>query len=445
MDNNIEYFKLLESKTKKSSQYFETAKKSILGGIASALHKGDYEPYPIFIESGKGSKLYDVDGNEYIDYVGGFGPTILGYCPQAVNDAVIDQASRGAQFAAPTKSLNDLSDKIASIVPCAELVSYQSTGTEACIVAVRFARAYTGKNKIIKFEGNYHGWSEELYISTAASSLAQLGPRNNPWKIRQSAGQTERVTEDVIILPWNDLEVVEQAINRHGHEIAAVILEPVMCNCEPIMPKPGYLEGLRKITADNDVLLIFDEIITGFRLALGGAQEYYKVKPDISTFGKAAAGGFQIAGVVGRKEVMQTGVNPVGTFNGNPIAVAACQATIRELEKPLVYENMARITKRLIDGVNEIGKKKGVTLYSGGLASIWQIEFGIKGPMSEYRDNFKVDKVSYQKFRTAGLAKGIRFHPTRGRLYVSAAHSDKDVDKTLMVIDELIINLFKTT
>ena len=442
MDSKVRNTEFWGARTARSKEYFERAKKSILGGIASHLHKAEYEEYPIYIERGKGSRIYDVDGNEYIDYMGAYGPMILGYCPQAIGKAVIEQIGKGSQFAAPTESLNELSEKLTEVIPCADLVSYQSTGTEAIMVAFRFARAYTGKDKIVKFEGHYHGWSDEAQISTSAASLKQLGPRNRPWKIRGSAGQPEKSTQDIIVLPWNDLEIVEKTIKRQGHEIAAIITEPIMANCEPIFPKPGYLEGLRELTAENDIVLIFDEIITGFRLSLGGAQEYYKVTPDLSTFGKAAGGGFQIAGVVGKREIMETGVHPLGTFNANPVAVAACIATIRELEKPGVYEHMARITRRLTEGVTEIAKQKAITLYCGGEVSIWQLAFGIKERMNEYRDNFKVDKIAYQKFRMRALGRGIRFHSSRGRFYTSAAHTDEDVDKTLSVVEELLDEIF---
>ena len=275
-------------------------------------------------------------------------------------------------------------------------------------------------------------------ISVGAASLTQLGPRNKPWKVMGSAGQPEKSTQDIIVLPWNDLEIVKKAIKRQGHEIAAIITEPIMANCEPVFPKSGYLDGLREVTAENDIVLIFDEIITGFRLSLGGAQQHYKVTPDLSTFGKAAALGFQIAGVAGKRAIMETGVHPTGTFNANPIAVAACKATIAELEKPGVYDHMARLTRGLTDGITEIAEEKGISLYCGGEESIWQLAFGIKERMNDYRDNFKVDKVAYQKFRTEGLKRGIRFQPIRGRFYTSAAHTDEDVDKTLSVVEELL-------
>ena len=430
-------------KTDKSKELFERAKESIVGGVASSLHKSEYEQYPIYIERGKGSKLYDVDGNEYIDYMAGFGPMILGYCPAAIGEAVIEQIAKGSQFAAPTESLNDVSKKLTEIIPCADLVSYQGTGTEANMVVFRMVRAYTGKDKIIKFEGHYHGWSDEEMISFAPDSIKMMGPRSKPWKTLASAGQRVNAAEDILVLPWNDLALVKKTLKRQKHEIAAIITEPIMCNCEVVYPKPGYLEGLREVTAENDVLLIFDEIITGFRLSLGGAQEYYKITPDVCSFGKAVAGGFPLAGVAGKREIVGADVHPVGTFNANPISIAACKATIKELEKPGIYDHMATLTKRLTEGINEIAKKRNITLYCEGVESIWQLAFGIRERMSDFRDNFKANKIDYQIFRKGCLERGIRFHPSRGRFYTSAAHTDEDVDRTLSVADEVLSQISK--
>ena len=424
--------------TSKSRQFFEQVKETLVDGVASALHKTESEQYPIYIERGLGSKLYDVDGNEYIDYLGAYGPMILGYCPPAVGQAVIKQIGRGSQFAAPFELLNELSNKLVQVLPCAELISYQSSGTEANMLAFRLARAYTGKDKIIKFEGHYHGWSDEELVSYASDSLKIMGPRNRPWKLKGSAGQSDRVLKDIIVLPWNDLNLVREVVKRQGHEIAAIITEPVMCNCEPILPNPDYLKGLLEITRNSEIILIFDEVITGFRLALGGAQAYYDVVPDMCTFGKAVAGGYPLAGVAGKREIMESGVHPVGTFNANPIAVSAGFATIRELEKPGIYEKMSRITLRLTQGITAIADQKGIDLFCAGITSIWQLQFGITAPMTDYRDTFKVNKLAYQKFRMMCLERGIRFHPMRGRFYTSAAHTEEDVDQTLEIVEEAL-------
>lgn len=235
---------------------------------------------------GKGSKLYDVDGNEYIDYVLGFGPMLLGYCPPAVDRAVAEQLRRGSHFSAPTEDLKRLSQRLVEIIPSAELVAYQNSGTEVVMYALRLARAYTGKYKIVKFEGQYHGWSDEEKVSIDASCVEELGDRENPRKILHTKGQRLSSAEDLIVLPWNDLPALERTLAARGGEIAAVLMEPCMCDSGPILPKPGYLEGVREVTRKYGVLLIFDEVITGFRLALGGAQAYYGVTPDLSTFAK---------------------------------------------------------------------------------------------------------------------------------------------------------------
>ena len=429
-------------KTDKSRALFEDAKKLFVGGVASSLHKSAYEEHPIYIESGKGSKVYDADGNEYIDYLGGYGPMILGYSPPAVNAAVREQLEKGALFAGPTESINEVSGKIIENVPCAELVTYQNTGTEAVMLAFRIARSYTGKDKIIRFEGHYHGWSDEAMISDAPASLTMMGPRNRPWQVLGSYGQRKEAGEDIIVLPWNDLELVKKTIQRHGHEIAAIIMEPVMCNCEVVYPKENYLKGLRELTAENDIVLIFDEVITGFRLSLGGAQQYFNVTPDLCTFGKAVAGGLTLSSIAGKSEIMNSGVKPRGTFNANPISVAACKATLSELGKPGVYHNVERLTKKLTEGINEIAEKKGITLFCSGIASIWQVAFGIKEKLNDYRDSFRVDKMPYQTLRRGALDRGIRLHPTRGREYISTAHTDEDIEKTLSVIEEVLYEMF---
>jgi len=429
--------------TQTSATLHQEAVGALVGGVASALHKSPDEDYPIYIDHGKGSKIYDIDGNEYIDYLGAYGPMILGFCPPAIDKAVIEQVKRGSHFAAPFKELNEVSIALRDIIPCAELVTYTMTGTEANMLAFRFARAFTGKSKIIKFEGHYHGWLDEGVISLNADSINAMGPRNKPWKTKWSPGQLDEYVSELIVLPWNDLDLLEETMERHGHNIAAVVTEPVMFNCEPVEPKQDFLKGLREITKKNDVLLIFDEIITGFRLALGGAQEYFGITPDLSTFGKAVAAGYPLAGVAGRKEILESGVHPVGTFNANPILIAACKATLSELKKPGFYSEMKRITLMLVEGINALAEKHGMVLYCHAVESVWQITFGITEPLVDYRDGFKVDKDLYHRFRMKMLKRGVRVHPTRSRQYMTSAHTEQDVEQTLAIIDEVFIELNK--
>ena len=422
--------------TEKSKLLYDQAQNYIVGGIASTMHKSEMEGYPIYVEKGKGSHVIDVNGNEYIDYLGGYGPILLGFTPDSVMKAVIDQVSEGTLYAAPFNKLNAVSKKIIEMIPCAERVLYETTGTEAVMLALRIARAFTGKEKIVRFEGHYHGWADELLVSNAPNSLKMMGPRNRPWKVMGSSGQRAGSVEDVIVVPWNDIDILKQVIKRQGHEIAAIITEPVMLNCEVVTPLPGYLESLKELCESNEIILIFDEIITGFRLALGGAQDYYKVKPDLSTFAKSVASGYPLAGVVGRKGVMESNVHPLGTFNGNPISIAACEATIKELTKPGFYTKLDQITDRITKGITEISNRLGIILNCAHVGSIWWIQFGVSEPLKEYRDSFKVDKLKYQKLRELCQQRGLRLHPTRGRLYTSAAHTDEDVDRTLEIFEE---------
>jgi glutamate-1-semialdehyde 2,1-aminomutase len=413
-----------------------------VGGVASNLHIGPDEDFAQYIERGSGCRVWDVDGNEYIDFVGGFGPLILGYCPPAVDAAVKEQMSRGTQFAAPHPLLNVVSRELTELIPCADAVAYQNTGTEANMLAYRLVRGYTGKNKILKFEGHFHGWADEQVVSHAPGSLEMMGPRAAPRPTLGSVGQHPGSGDDLVIVPWNDLELLDTKLTQHRHELAAVFTEPIMFNAEIVFPEPGFLEGLRDLTTRHDVPLVFDEVITGFRLALGGAQEYYGVIPDLCVVSKAMAGGYPIACVAGRRDIMETDVFHQGTFNANPISVAACHATLGELKRPGVYEGMDALTARLIDGIGAAAKRHGIRLHCDGIRSVWQLAFGIDGRMKDYRDTFRVDKPAYRRFRQACLAKGIRLHPSRGRLYNSLAHSMDDVETAIDIIDGVLAEGF---
>jgi glutamate-1-semialdehyde 2,1-aminomutase len=433
----------MKYKTNRSKELFQEAKNYLVGGVASSLHKAEHEEYPVYASHGKGSRFWDIDGNEYIDYMGSFGPSLLGFSNDELNEAVCEQIDKGTHFALPTESVNQLSKRLSEVIPCAEMVGYQSSGTEANLVNFRLARSFTGKNKILKFEGHYHGWADELSISVRPTSLKSMGPYNKPWKCLESAGQLEASAENIIVLPWNDVDLLEKTIKRHKHELAAVITEPIMYNAEPIKPLPGYLEAMREITKDNDVLLIFDEVITGFRVALGGAQEIYNIKPDLVTFAKAFAGGYPIAGVGGPKEILQSGVHPAGTFNANPLCVAAANKTLEIISRPGTYEKLNLISTKIKEGVNDLAEKYNVKLWCDSLASIWQLSFGIDQPMKNFRDNFKVDKLSYLEFYKRCLNRGIRLHSSRGRFYISTTHTEEDVDTTLTVFDDVFKEMFK--
>ena len=333
----------------------------LLDGVGSSFHVSSYRDYPVAMTHGKGSKLYDVDGNEYIDYVLGFGPMLLGYCPPAVDRAVAEQLRRGSHFSAPTEDLKRLSQRLVEIIPSAELVAYQNSGTEVVMYALRLARAYTGKYKIVKFEGQYHGWSDEEKVSIDASCVEELGDRENPRKILHTKGQRLSSAEDLIVLPWNDLPALERTLAARGGEIAAVLMEPCMCDSGPILPKPGYLEGVREVTRKYGVLLIFDEVATGFGRT-GNRFVADLVQPDILVLGKALTGGYlgHAVTVASRKvyegfydDCPEHALMHGPTFMGNALACRLALQSIALFEEEdylAKIRRMEQITRRELAG-----------------------------------------------------------------------------------------------
>ena len=425
--------------TEKSKELYEKTRRTLVDGVGSYFHITSYGEYPIYMTHGKGSKLYDVDGNEYIDYILGFGPMLLGYQNPAVDAAVREQIGRGSHFSAPTEDLMRLSRRLTEMIPCAETVSFQNSGTEVVMSALRLARAYTGRYKVIKFEGQYHGWSDEEKISIDADRVEELGPRDNPNKIIHTRGQRLSSADDLIVLPWNDAEMVRKTIEAHPGEIAAVIMEPIMCDSGPILPKPGYLQAVRDITREHGVVLIFDEVITGFRASLGGAQGYYGVTPDLATFAKAIANGYPFGAVAGKREIMECGIHASGTFNGNPIGTAAALATIEELSKPGVYEHFDQLAGEFREGVGKLAKKYGRKIYFRHIGSICVLAFGYEEDPEDFRDWLgKADIPFYRAFVEKCEQYGVRFTDRRGREYLSAQHTSEDIRRTLAVMDQVL-------
>ena len=422
--------------TEKSKALFEDTCNYLVDGVASSFHRAPGEEYPIVMEYGKGSKLYDVDGNEYIDYNCAMGPVILGYNNAELIEAVTKQLQKGTQFAAPTPQLNQLAKKLTEIIPCTEKVMFQNSGTEAVMCAWRVARAYTGKNKIVKFEGQYHGWSDEEKVTIDADSVEELGPIDNIYKIINTKGQRIAAADDIIVAPWNDLEALEKILKQQSNDIAAVAMEPFMCDSGPILPQPGYLQGAKDLCEKYNVLLHFDEVITGFRMALGGAQQYYNVIPHIATFAKAITGGYPLAVVAGRKDIMDAGVHASGTFNGNPVSVVAALATIGILERPGVYEKFQKLGDRLCHGFEKLSKKHHIPLFCAAKGSIVELQLGTAQEATTFRDFLqKADIEKYQKLFHTAKAYGVRITPLRGRIYLTTAHTEEDIDKTIEILD----------
>jgi glutamate-1-semialdehyde 2,1-aminomutase len=421
----------------KSRAAFDRSKLTFAGGVGSAARA---VPDPLFIERGSGSRVYDLDGNEYIDYVIAYGPLILGHCPQPVMEAVERQLAKGTAFGASCELEFLVSEKVAELVPCIDLVRFTCSGSEAIHFVLRLARAYTGRGKVIKFEGHFHGWYDNIYVSVAPSP--PMGPPDGPWKIREARGQPENVVDNLIVLPWNDLDAVERTLRDHGDEIAAVIAEPIMFSSGGIGPQEGFLNGLREVTRRYGVVLIFDEIVTGFRLALGGAQEYFGVTPDLCVFGKGFAAGYPISGFGGSREIMElvatNDVPHMGTFNSNPLCLAAALATLEELSRDggRVMKQISNIGATLRSELNDLFRRYEFPMRADGSNPIFVLNSPVL-EMRNYRDFVKVDSELVHRFHEMMFNEGIWFM-RRGNMMLSAAHTELDVEQTLEAAERVI-------
>ncbi|MDH7477620.1 MAG: glutamate-1-semialdehyde 2,1-aminomutase [Candidatus Bathyarchaeota archaeon] len=426
---------------KNSKKLFEEAKKLTPGGVHSALRF--FDPCPIFISKAKGSRIYDVDGNQYIDYHLAFGPVILGHAHSSISAAVKKQLNEGVIYGLCNELEVKVAKKIVAHVPSAQMVRFCNTGTEATYHAIRLARAYTGKSKIVKFEGAYHGWHDIVSFSSNPT-LKEAGPKKCPTPVPDTAGITEDTAKQVIIVPFNDQEAVEKAIKRHHNEIAALITEPILhgsATC--ITPKEDFLKFLREITREYDIVLIFDEVVTGFRHHLGGAQKIFNVTPDLTTFAKAMANGFPVAAVCGRKDMMEhfrpTGnVDYGGTFNGNPISMAATLATIEELEKNEVHKHLFKLGEEVRNQLNRIVAKLKFEAQMVGFGSVFQILF-TKKEIVNYRDTLSSKNELFMKFQKEMMKRGVFILPKPNkRCHISAAHTAEDINYTIEKAEEVL-------
>jgi len=421
-----------------SAQLFDAARRVIPGGVNSTARAtwAGWTPYPLFVESGLGSRLRDVDGNEYIDYLLGLGPMIFGHRPPRVTQAVVDFIEqRGTVFALPTADEARLAEKIIAAVPSVEQVRLCNTGTEAVLYATRLARAYTGRRKIVRFEGMYHGFSDGVYWSKHPA-IDQAGPDDRPVPVAQGPGMPKGVEENLIILPWNDAQALADAIAREGENIAAVLTEPVMCNTGCILPLPGYLETMRELTQRHGIVLIFDEVITGFRLGFAGAQGRFGIRPDLSVFAKGIGGGFPVAAAGGRADIMSLVANGTvsmaGTYTANGIAVAAANAALDELATPGLYERLDAVADALRVGLAQVLRDAGLPARVVGLGPLMQVWFTRK-EIHNYRDAERhADQKMFRSWWQGMLARGVLFHPgAYENLFVSTAHTQADVAATL--------------
>lgn len=413
----------------KSGELMTAAQRVIPGGVDSPVRA--YRAVggePPFIARGEGAYLWDADGNRYIDYVLSWGPLILGHAYPAVVEALASAAARGTSYGAPTALETELAELVAEMVPSVEMVRFVNSGTEATMTALRLARAYTGRHKIVKFEGCYHGHADMLLVQ-AGSGVATLGLPDSP-------GVPPGATQDTLTAPFNDLAAVKDLFERFPEEIAAVIIEPVAGNMGVVPPIDGFLAGLRDLTTAHDALLVFDEVMTGFRVALGGAQELYGIDPDLTTLGKVIGGGLPVGAYAGKREIMET-VAPAGpmyqagTLSGNPLAMTAGLVTLKELRKHGTFEQMVDQTERLCTGVGQGAEAAGIPVYQTRVGTMFCTYFA-RGPVTDYASATKSDTAGFGRFFQAMLGAGVYLAPSQYEAgFTSIAHTADVIDVTI--------------
>ncbi|NER39373.1 MAG: glutamate-1-semialdehyde 2,1-aminomutase [Oscillatoria sp. SIO1A7] len=425
--------------TAKSEEIFAAAQKLMPGGVSSPVRAfKSVGGQPIVFDRVEGAYIWDVDGNQYIDYVGTWGPAICGHAHPEVISALEAALKKGTSFGAPSAQENVLAEMVIDAVPSIEMVRFVNSGTEACMSVLRLMRAFTGREKIIKFEGCYHGHAD-MFLVKAGSGVATLGLPDSP-------GVPKSTTSSTLTAPYNDLEAVKALFAENPKDIAGVILEPVVGNSGFVPPDAGFLEGLRLITKEHGALLVFDEVMTGFRIAYGGAQAKFNVKPDLTTLGKVIGGGLPVGAYGGRQDIMSM-VAPAGpmyqagTLSGNPLAMTAGIKTLELLNKSGTYEQLEEITKKLVGGLLNIAKETGHDACGGSLGAMFGLFF-TAGPVHGYEDAKKSDLVKFGKFHRGMLERGIYLAPSQFEAgFTSLAHKDEDIDRTLAAAREVLSGL----
>ena len=423
----------------KSEQLFEQAQKYIPGGVNSPVRSfRAVGGTPAFLARGQGSRVWDVDGNEYIDYLGSWGPLVLGHAHPAVVDAVKDAAEKGTSFGAPVENEVMLATLICQALPSVEMVRLVNSGTEACMSAIRLARAFTGRNKVIKFAGCYHGHADGLLVKAGSGAMTHGIPT--------SAGVPESYASETLVAEYNELSTVEAAFAAFPTDIAAIIVEPVAGNMGVVPPAAGFLEGLRRLTADNGALLIFDEVITGFRISYGGAQGLFGVRPDITCLGKIIGGGLPVGAYGGRREIMER-VAPLGdmyqagTLSGNPLAVAAGVAALNELQKPDAYSRLDSMAQRLTEGLRQVFNRAEVPSTINRVGSMFTGFFN-PGPVETLAQVEQSDVSAYGRYFHAMLDGGVYLAPSQFEAgFISLAHTEDDIDRTIAAAEEALAAL----
>ena len=393
------------------------------------MNSEEFEPYPFFVKEAKGSHIVDIDGNDYIDYCLAYGPILLGHSDDDVMKDVYEQMQRGTAYGAPTENEVKLAQEVIDRVPCAEMVRFVNSGTEATMAAIRLARGFTGKNKIVKFEGAYHGAHDYVLVKSGSGAAC----------LPDSAGIPEATTQNTLSVPFNDVNALTKLIEEEGENIACIIVEPVMGNIGCVEPNVKFLKFLREITEENGIVLIFDEVITGFRVSRGGAQSYYGVKPDLVTFAKVLGGGFPIGAYAGKKEIMSLiapngPVYQAGTFSGNPISIQAGLSTLKKLDYPF-YGEMSQKGDFLRESISDILEDLKLDLQAVGLSSMFQIYFN-EEPVIDYETAKRSDAKRFLVYFRELLKNGVFIPPSQFECnFISGAHTDEDLIKTAEAIE----------
>ena len=428
------------SSYEKSEKLLHRAKKVLAGGVSSEFRKYNY-PHALFYSHAEGSRIHDVDGHEYLDFTLSQGPMLIGHSHPEVLQAVRAYTEKGQLYAGQHIQEVELAEKLNRLIPSAELMRFCLDGSEAVHTALRVARAKTGRPKFVRFEGHYHGWLDNVCWGISTPSLEALGSREHPNVYPWSAGLPAQSQDEAIVLPWNDLKLLQKTVDQRHNDIAAIITEPIMCNNGCVLPEKGYLSGLRNLCDQYNIALIFDEVITGFRVALGGAQAYFGVIPDLSIFAKALGSGYPISAVVGKREWMRLveegKVIHAGTMNSSSPTVAAALATLNILEREQPHERMYGYGKKLRDGLRQAALETRQNLLVQGLGPIVHTGFTPLSRVKDYRDTFAYDRDKLNKFIAGMHNHGVRVIG-RGLWYISAIHTEDDIAQAIETAREVL-------
>ena len=433
------------SRYENSRELMRRAEQVVAGGISSQIRRLEPAGEPLFFTHGDGALIWDADGNEYIDYMQGMGPNIFGHAPKFVSEAVTRDMERGYIFAAQFERELEVAEMAAAAVPIPDCtVRFAGSGTEIVQLALRLARGWTGRQRVIKFEGHYHGWLDSVNWSVHPA-LADAGDVSAPYAVGESAGMDERVSEQLVVCEWNSAERLEAAFAAHPGEIAAVIMEPINANTNCIEPAPGYLSAAKDLCERNGALLIFDEVITGFRVALGGAQERYGITPDLATYAKSMAAGFPIAMLAGRRDIMDMlGSGEVyhgGSYNSNVMSIAAAHATLGHMRdnRDTFFSDMSAKGEQLMEGLRTVAAELDSALHVQGLGTVFAISFNESGvQITNYRSHARhCDDGAYAEFARGMMRQGVRLS-SNGRMHLSSAHTAEQIDQTVSAAREVL-------